>query len=116
MLFKENIAFSFTFIYSEVEMFTLKIGKGRPLRSQTRELIARVIDFMKREAEEAIAIPIANFRVGVMATAGISRNAFVSFSKENEVVNSGEKALFTTPKKMKDLCAANWRLQKSLQY
>ena len=82
-------------------MFASKTGKGRLLRSQTREVIARVIDFMKREAEEGITIPIANFRERVMVATGISKNTFVSISKENKVVKSGDKASFTTPKKTK---------------
>ncbi|KAJ3655186.1 hypothetical protein Zmor_014323 [Zophobas morio] len=68
-------------------MFTSKMGKGKPLHSQTREIIARVMDFMKREAEEGITIPITNYRERVIAATGISIN---TYQKSKEKSNLGK--------------------------
>ena len=77
-------------------MFTSKMGRGKPLHSQTREITARVMDFMKREAEEGITIPITNYRERVIAATGISINAYQSIAKEQEKVKSGKKSSFST--------------------
>ncbi|KAJ3659076.1 hypothetical protein Zmor_010784 [Zophobas morio] len=77
-------------------MFTSKTGKGKPLHSQTREIIAGVMHFMKQEAEEGTTIPIANYRERVRAATGISKNAYHSIAKEQGKVKFGEKSSFSS--------------------
>jgi polyhydroxyalkanoate synthesis regulator phasin len=82
-------------------MFTSKTGKGKILKSQTREVISRVMEFMKKEAEEGVNIPITNFRERIVAATGIAKATYESIERENKMVKSGEKTSFTTPKTAK---------------
>jgi hypothetical protein len=61
------------------------------LRSQTREIIGRVTDFMKNEAEEGVQIPIANFKERILKATRIGKTAYESIAKEKKKIHSGEK-------------------------
>lgn len=57
------------------KMISSIIVKERVLRSQTRDMNANVIDYMKKESEEGIRIPIANFKEKILETTKISKTA-----------------------------------------
>jgi hypothetical protein len=67
---------------------------GKIINSQTREVIAKVMKFMKEEATNGIQIPVANFKARVLAATGIGR-----IQKEAQRVAIGEIPKFTSPKK-----------------
>jgi hypothetical protein len=66
-----------------------KLGKGKILRSQTREIIGRVTDFTKNEAEEGVQIPIANFKERILKATGIGKTAYERIAKEKKKIHSG---------------------------
>jgi hypothetical protein len=71
--------------------------------ARKREIIGRVTDFMKNEAEEGVQIPIANFKERILKATGIGKTAYESTAKEKQKIHSGEKNQFSTPQKGKSL-------------
>jgi hypothetical protein len=72
---------------------------GKIINSQTREVIAKVMKFMKEEATNGIQIPVANFKARVLAATGIGENTYRRIQKEAQRVAIGEIPKFTSPKK-----------------
>lgn len=71
------------------DKFRQKSGKrGQVYEAQTRELIAKVIDFMKNEAVAVSSfnngplIPITHYKQRVLAATGISESTYKSVLKE----------------------------------
>jgi hypothetical protein len=78
--------------------------QGLMLHSQAREIVANVIDFMKKEAEHfgrrnEPLIPMKNFRERIMVATGISRQIYASVTKESRSVSSSATTSFSTPRK-----------------
>jgi hypothetical protein len=63
---------------------------GKIINSQTREVIVKVIKFMKEEATNGIQIPVANFKARVLAATGIGENTYRRIQKEAQRVATGE--------------------------
>jgi hypothetical protein len=67
---------------------TPTFGKRLILHSQAREIVANVVDFMKKEAEHfrrrnEPLIPLKNFRERIMVATGITKRMYTSISKES---------------------------------
>lgn len=78
--------------------------QGLILHCQAREIVANVIDFMKKEAENyrrcnTPLIPINNFRERVIAATGVSRQMYTSITKESKNIADGVSTSFVTPRK-----------------
>jgi hypothetical protein len=78
-----------------------KIGvQGKDLRSQTKEVIANVLQFFKDEAEHGPRIPLTNFKVRLMAATGISERSYRMISKESKE-SEPTSTSFSSPSKRK---------------
>ncbi|KAK9679633.1 hypothetical protein QE152_g39845 [Popillia japonica] len=63
-----------------------KIGKGRILHSQAREIIANVLQFMKDEAaNKCCTIPITNFKERLIAATKTMERTYRDIVKEADV-------------------------------
>jgi hypothetical protein len=60
-----QLIFFFHFIYSQKALSIIVMTPGKIINSQIREVIAKVIKFMKEEATNGIQIPVANFKARV---------------------------------------------------
>ncbi|XP_056645053.1 uncharacterized protein LOC130450600 [Diorhabda sublineata] len=81
-----------------------KVGKqGLIIRSQGREIISNIINFMKKEADEGVTIPLKNYRERVLAATGVSKYTFQKISKEAQKVEwGGPSTSFQSPKKIRN--------------
>ena len=62
---------------SETPKSTSRLGFGRVIHSQAREIIANVLEFMQEEAKRKdCIIPIANYRARVLAATKISLSSY----------------------------------------
>jgi hypothetical protein len=91
--------FFLNFIYSQKALSIIIMTPGKIINSQTREVIAKVMKFMKEEATNGIQIPVANFKARVLAATGIGENTYRRIQKEAQRVATGEIPKFTSPKK-----------------
>lgn len=73
--------------------------KGKILRSQAREIIANVLQFMREEAEHGLKIPLANFKKRLLEATKISDKCYRKIQKEAEDVQTGAAPSFSTPRK-----------------
>lgn len=84
-----------------------KIGvRGVGVSSQARELIANVIEFIKREAEEvkqtgSTIIPLSKFKERILAATKISEKVYRSVVNEKNSIEAGTSSRFTSPKKQR---------------
>ncbi|KAK9709442.1 hypothetical protein QE152_g26600 [Popillia japonica] len=81
-----------------------KIGKGRILHSQAREIIANVLQFIKDEAakrkvQKCCTIPITNFKERLIAATKIAERTYRDIIKEADDVRSGAASGFSSPSK-----------------
>ncbi|KAK9703799.1 hypothetical protein QE152_g29091 [Popillia japonica] len=77
-----------------------KIGKGRILHSQAREIIANVLQFMKDEAaNKCCTIPITNFKDRLIAATKIGERTSRNIVKEADDVRSAAASGFSSPSK-----------------
>lgn len=73
--------------------------RGKILHGQAREVIANVLAFMKKEAEDGgTKIPISNYKQRVMAATGISEKMYKNIIKESKAVACGALPTFLTPR------------------
>lgn len=80
-----------------------KIGKGRIIHSQAREIIANVLQFMKEEAaSNTLKIPLTNFKERLIAATKIGDNTYRRIAKEAKAVNNGQVSSFTSPSKKRN--------------
>ncbi|KAG8235850.1 hypothetical protein J437_LFUL015780 [Ladona fulva] len=70
-------------------MSSSKIGNKKVLHSQVREIVNRVLVFMKKEAVEGISIPLRSVHERVVATTGISKRTLKRISKEGKDICDG---------------------------
>lgn len=73
--------------------------KGKVLRSQARELIANVMQFMQEEAEQGLKIPLKNFKERILAATKISESSYRRIQKEAKDIESGKSLTFSSPRK-----------------
>jgi hypothetical protein len=85
-----NFFFFFNFIYSQKALLIIIMTPGKIINSQPREVIAKVMKFMKEEATNGIQIPVANFKARVLAATGIGENTYRRIQKEAQRVATGE--------------------------
>lgn len=79
-----------------------KMGQGYVMHAQAREIVAKVIDFMKNEAENfrrfnQPTIPLTHFRERILTATGISNKMYSTICKEAEAIATGASTSFTTP-------------------
>lgn len=77
--------------------------KGQLIHAQTREIIARVIAFMKKEAEfyqrtRQVLIPLNNYKQRVLAATRISTFTYRKVMKEAAKITCGDVSSIKTPK------------------
>ncbi|CAH1957167.1 unnamed protein product [Acanthoscelides obtectus] len=86
-----------------------KLGRGRVLHSQSCEIVNNIIQFMKKEAEEGISIPLTYYRDRVLAATGVSKNTYQRICKESKKKDlQGPSTSFQIPKKRKNM--KKWKL------
>ncbi|EEZ98892.1 hypothetical protein TcasGA2_TC004507 [Tribolium castaneum] len=74
--------------------------KGKPIRTPAREIVANVMTFMEREAEQnAVVVPLKNFKRRVLEATGMSEKTYRAIKKETTAIATGQKPKFTTPRK-----------------
>lgn len=76
--------------------------QGKVLHSQSRELIANVMQFMREEADQGLKIPLKNFKERVLAATKISDKSYRKICKEAKEVassSSSQPLCFSTPRK-----------------
>lgn len=84
-------------------MSAKKIGiSGKIIHSQAREVIANVLEFMKKEASGEIAIPVANFKQRLIMATGISEKTYRNICKESIKVQTQPSGFFPSPIKTKE--------------
>ena len=85
----------FNKLYSFIErlsaMSEKKVGvKGKVVHSQAREIIANVMKFMKREADNGSPlVPLSNFKARVLAATGIGETSYRKIQKEAQEIEEG---------------------------
>ncbi|KAK3930975.1 Syntenin-1 [Frankliniella fusca] len=72
--------------------------QGKVITSQSREIVANVIAFMKREAEFGQQIPLRCVTKRVIAATGVSERSIRRIQREAEVVYSGGAPSFVSPR------------------
>lgn len=84
----------------EVEPFPLvkSMLHGKVIQSQSREIVANVFAFMKREAEFGQQIPLRCVTKRVIAATGVSERSIRRIQREAEIVYSGRATSFTSPR------------------
>ncbi|KAG8236393.1 hypothetical protein J437_LFUL014914 [Ladona fulva] len=82
-------------------MSSSKIGNKKVLHSQVREIINRVLAFMKKEAVEGISIPLRSVHERVVAATGVSKRTLKRISKEGKDICDELSQSFTSPRKIK---------------
>ncbi|KAG8238395.1 hypothetical protein J437_LFUL016833 [Ladona fulva] len=82
-------------------MSSSKIGNKKVLHSQVREIVNRVLAFMKKEAVEGISIPLRSVHERVVAATGVSKHTLKRISKEGKDICDGLSQSFTSPRKSK---------------
>jgi hypothetical protein len=66
-----------------------KVGvPGKGIHSQTKEVIANVLKFMREEAEKGITIPLANFKQRLITATGISDKLYRKVVQEKRHVDA----------------------------
>lgn len=79
-----------------------KLGRGRGLSSQTKEVISNLIKFVTEEAENGEPIiDIKNIRERVLAMSGISQSSYTRVREETKKIETGESSAFKSPSKKK---------------
>lgn len=74
--------------------------RGRVINSQSREIIANVIEFMRREGNfNSPSIPFKNVNDRVAAATGVSKNTVVRISGEKKRIDNREISEFSSPRK-----------------
>ena len=73
--------------------------KGKVLHSQTREVVANVYKFMRREVEEGAPIKFKAVQERVAEATGVSLSSVRRIKSELDALQSGESVSFTTPHK-----------------
>ncbi|KAJ3664258.1 hypothetical protein Zmor_008441 [Zophobas morio] len=72
--------------------------RGRIVNSQSREVIANVLRFMKKEATKgAPVIPISNYKQRLIEATGISDRVYRQVVKDMELIEAGKLSTFTAP-------------------
>ncbi|CAH1377220.1 unnamed protein product [Tenebrio molitor] len=80
--------------------------KGQVIHSQTREVISRLIEFMKNEATIGCpTIPLKNYKERVIAATGISESSYKRIVKQSNEVKVGTSTSFSTPHKKRPRCS-----------
>jgi hypothetical protein len=73
--------------------------RGKIVSSQSREVIANVLKFMKKEAAKgAPIIPITSYKQRLMEATGISDRVYRQVCKDMDRIEAGEIATFTSPR------------------
>jgi len=75
--------------------------RGKVIQSQSREIVANVFAFMKREAELGPQIPFRCVTKRVIAATGVSERTIRRIQREAEIVFSGQAASFVSPRQKK---------------
>ncbi|XP_052128598.1 syntenin-1 [Frankliniella occidentalis] len=75
--------------------------QGKVIQSQSREIVANVFAFMKREAEFGQQIPLRCVTKRVIAATGVSERSIRRIQREAEVVYSGQAPSFVSPRTKK---------------
>ncbi|XP_050293523.1 uncharacterized protein LOC126734047 [Anthonomus grandis grandis] len=77
-----------------------KLGtKGQIIHSQGREIIANVAEFMHKEAEEGLTIPLKRFRERTLAATKISKVTYQKILKESANIKNNPSCSFSSPRK-----------------
>ncbi|KAJ1530633.1 hypothetical protein ONE63_005507 [Megalurothrips usitatus] len=74
---------------------------GKIIQSQSREIVANVLAFMKREAEFGQQIPLRCVTKRVIAATGVSERSIRRIQREAELVFAGGAASFSSPRSKK---------------
>ncbi|KAG8236405.1 hypothetical protein J437_LFUL012825 [Ladona fulva] len=82
-------------------MSSSKIGNKKVLHSQAREIINRVLAYMKKKAVEGISIPLRSVHERVVAATGVSKHTLKRISKEGKDICDGLSQSFMSPRKSK---------------
>ena len=73
--------------------------KGKVLHSQTREVVANVYRFMRKEAVQGAPIKLKKVLERVSEATGVSLSSVRRIKSELQSIESGESVSFTTPHK-----------------
>ncbi|KAI4455527.1 hypothetical protein MML48_9g00004443 [Holotrichia oblita] len=77
-----------------------KVGKRRILRSQARDIIANVLQFMKEEAaNKSCTMPITNFKERLIAATKIVERTYRDIAREADDVRLGAASGLSSPSK-----------------
>jgi hypothetical protein len=79
--------------------FEKQVGvRGKVVTAQTREVIANVLKFMKKEAENgAPVIPITNYKQRLKEATGASERIYKQVVKDMKLIEAGKITAFTSP-------------------
>ena len=86
--------------------------RGKPLRSQTREVIANVLEFMQAEAQSGVQIPLANYKQRLLTATGIGKTSYEKIHSDLRKRQTGSTTAFISPKKPKNRPAPKTDLDK----